>query len=111
MSRSLERKARRLARHVDTLIRDHHLLRCEEGLAWVNRLSSETGHWVICAADFMEHSRCLLKARREQLCEEMPVPEGWHKAYARGDADTRRYQGYKLGRPLAGRRVKEKRAR
>jgi hypothetical protein len=81
--------ARRLARHVDTLILDHHLLRCEEGLSWLDRLSSETGHRVICAADFMERPRRLLEARRAQLYEEMPVSEGWHEAYACGDADTR----------------------
>jgi len=61
--------ARRLARHVDTLILDHHLLRCEEGLSWLDRLSSETGHRVICAADFMERPRRLLEARRAQLYE------------------------------------------
>jgi predicted metallo-beta-lactamase superfamily hydrolase len=88
--------ARRLACHVDTLLLDHHLLRCEEGLSWLDRLSSETGHWVICAADFMQRPRHLLEAQREQLYEEMPVPEGWHETYARGDADTRRYQDYKL---------------
>jgi predicted metallo-beta-lactamase superfamily hydrolase len=89
------RNARQLARHVDTLILDHHLLRCEEGLSWLDRLSSETGHRVICAADFMERPRCLLEARREQLYEEMPVPKGWHEAYARGDADTRHYRDHK----------------
>jgi predicted metallo-beta-lactamase superfamily hydrolase len=89
------KNARRLARHVDTLILDHHLLRCEEGLSWLDRLSSETGHRVICAADFMERPRRLLEARRKQLYEEMPAPEGWHETYARGDADTRRYQDYK----------------
>ena len=88
------RNARQLARHVDTLILDHHLLRCEEGLSWLDRLSSETGHRVICAADFMGRPRCLLEARREQLYEEMPVPEGWHEAYAHGDADTLRYRDY-----------------
>jgi predicted metallo-beta-lactamase superfamily hydrolase len=86
--------ARRLARHVDTLILDHHLLRCEEGLSWLDRLSSETGHRVICAADFLERPRRLLEARREQLYKEMPVSEGWHAAHARGDADTRCYQDY-----------------
>jgi hypothetical protein len=86
--------AQRLARHTDTVILDHHLLRCEEGLSWLKRLSSETGHHVICAADFMEHIRCLLEAQREQLYEEMPVPQGWHEAYARGDADTSSYQNY-----------------
>jgi predicted metallo-beta-lactamase superfamily hydrolase len=87
--------AQRLARHVDTVILDHHLLRCEEGLSWLDRLSSETGHRVICAADFMERPRCLLEARRVQLYEEMPVPKEWHEAYARGDADTRRYRDHK----------------
>ena len=88
------KNAYRLASQVDTLILDHHLLRCEEGLSWLDRLSSETGHRVICAADFMGQPRRLLEARREQLYEEMPVPQGWHEAYARGDADTRRYRDY-----------------
>ena len=88
------RNALELACGVDTLILDHHLLRCEEGLSWLARLSSETGQRVICAADFMERPCCLLEARRVQLYEEMPVPEGWHGAYARGDADTRRYGDY-----------------
>ena len=91
------RNARQLACHVDTLILDHHLLRCEEGLSWLDRLSSETGHRVICSADFMEYPRRLLEAQRQQLYEEMPVPKGWNAAYARGDADTRIYQDYKLG--------------
>ena len=84
----------RLAKHVDILILDHHLMRCEEGLSWLAHLSSETGHRVECAADYMGYPRRLLEARREQLYEEMPVPEGWHEAYARGDADTRRYRKY-----------------
>jgi predicted metallo-beta-lactamase superfamily hydrolase len=88
------RDAQRLARHVDTLILDHHLLRCEEGLSWLSRLSSETGHRVICAADFVERPRRLLEARRKQLYEEMPVSEGWHEAYARGDADMHCYEDY-----------------
>ncbi len=88
------RNALQLARHVDTLILDHHLLRCEEGLSWLDRLSSETGHRVICAADFMERPRCLLEARRAQLYKEMPVPPEWHAAYARGDADTHCYENY-----------------
>jgi hypothetical protein len=89
------RNAQRLARHVDTLILDHHLLRCEEGLGWLARLSSETGRRVLCAADFMRRRRCLLEARRAELYKEMPVPDGWHEAYARGEADTGRYQGYR----------------
>jgi predicted metallo-beta-lactamase superfamily hydrolase len=87
--------AQQLARHVDTLVLDHHLLRCEGGLSWLDRLSSESGHRVICAADFMGHRRRLLEARREQLYEEMPVPEGWHEAYAHGDVNTLYYRGYR----------------
>jgi len=90
------RNAKRLARQIDTLILDHHLLRCEEGLSWLDRLSSETGRRVICAADFMQRPRRLLEARREQLYEAISAPKGWHEAYACGDADTRRYQDYKL---------------
>jgi hypothetical protein len=87
--------AKRLARPATSLILDHHLLRNEEGLSWLQRLSSETGRQVICAADFMGQPRCLLEARRLQLYEEMPVPDGWHEAYTRGEADTRRYQSYR----------------
>jgi predicted metallo-beta-lactamase superfamily hydrolase len=86
--------ALRLARGVDTLILDHHLLRCEEGLSWLDRLSSETGHDVICAADFIGHPRCLLEAWRTRLYEEMAVPDGWHDAYSRGDTDTSAYRDY-----------------
>jgi predicted metallo-beta-lactamase superfamily hydrolase len=87
--------ARRLARHVESLILDHHLLRSEEGLDWLQRLSSETGRQIYCAADYMGRPRCLLEARRPQLCQEMPVPAGWHEAYACGQADTGRYQRYR----------------
>ena len=80
--------ARRLADHVEVVILDHHLLRSEEGLVWLQRLSSETGREVLCAADYMGQPRCLLEARRRQLYAEMPVPDGWHEAYARGEALT-----------------------
>jgi hypothetical protein len=83
------RQALRLAQGMGTLILDHHLLRCEEGLVWLDRLAVETGHRVICAADFVGRPCCLLEARREQLYQNMPVPEGWHEAYARGEVDTR----------------------
>jgi len=84
--------ALKLARHVETLILDHHLLRCTEGLSWLDRLSSESGHRVICAADWMGHRRRLLEAQRAQLYKERPVAEGWHQAYARGDADLCAYR-------------------
>ena len=77
-----------LAQGADTLILDHHLLRCREGLSWLGRLASQTDQRVVCAADFMGHSRCLLEARRKRLYDEMLVPTGWHEAYARGEANT-----------------------
>ncbi len=86
--------AARLARRVDTLILDHHLLRCEEGLSWLDRLSSATRRLVICAADYMKRPRHLLEARRDALYREMPVPSGWHKAYARGEVSTDGYRRY-----------------
>ena len=89
------RNAVRLARQVDLLIIDHHLLRCEEGLSWLDRLSSKTGCQVICAADFMGRPRCLLEAQRLHLYEEMPVPDEWHEDYACGNAHTAAYQHYR----------------
>ncbi len=88
------RNAERLARHVDTLILDHHLLRSQEGLEWVDHLSIRSGRRVMCAADFMGQPRRLLEARRETLYEEMPIPAGWHEAYARGEADTHGFRRY-----------------
>jgi predicted metallo-beta-lactamase superfamily hydrolase len=91
--------ALRLASEVHTLILDHHLLRSEEGFSWLERLSSETGRRVICAADYMGYPRHPLEAWRTQLYEETTVPEGWHEHYARGDADTSAYQDYLLELP------------
>ncbi|MEA3422560.1 MAG: hypothetical protein U9Q80_01935 [Bacillota bacterium] len=59
--------ALKLAEGVDTLIIDHHLLRCEEGLGWLSKLSKVSGNNVICAADYMKVQRHMLEARRKQL--------------------------------------------
>jgi len=84
--------AKELAREVDTLIIDHHLMRSIEGMAWLDRLSSKTGKKVICAADFMKRPRMLLEALRKKLYNEMPVPEGWHQAYKDGRVNTAFYR-------------------
>ncbi len=83
--------AERLSSKVDILILDHHLMRNLEGLKWLKRLSLKTGKKVICAADFMKKPRMLFEAKREQLYKDMPVPEGWHKDYARGKVNTKSY--------------------
>ena len=82
----------KLARKVDTLILDHHLLRSREGEKWLDWLSRTTNHKVICAADFMGRNRNLLEADRISWYKKMAVPKGWHEAYSKGEADTRAYQ-------------------
>ena len=81
----------RLAGGVGTLIIDHHLLRSEEGIRWLDNLASLTGNRIKCAADFMERRRLLLESWRDRLYREMPVPEGWHEAYSRGDVNADEY--------------------
>lgn len=74
--------ALRLARHIDVVILDHHLMRGEDGVAWLDALSAAAGKTVYCAADFMGRPRQLLEAQRVDLYRQMPVAKGWHKAYA-----------------------------
>lgn len=78
------RNALRLAHNVDILILDHHLMRDQQGLKWLDNLSAKAGKKVYCAADFMGKKRLLLEAERTELYETMPVPAHWHEEYARG---------------------------
>jgi hypothetical protein len=84
--------ALRLARGIDLFVMDHHLLRCTEGIAWLERLSDLSGKTVLCAADFMCRKRMLMEAERETLYRDFPVAEGWHVAYAKGKATTQHYR-------------------
>ncbi len=84
-----------LSREIDTLILDHHITRCKEGIAWLKRLSQETGKRVVCAADFMKKPRLLLEAWRKQLYKDMPVPEDWHRDYARGKVKVDSYKQWR----------------
>jgi len=77
-----------LVKKVDTLILDHHLMRSRKGEQWLDYVSSLSGHKVICAADFMGLPRNLLEAERVLWYKKLPVPEGWHIAYARGEVDV-----------------------
>lgn len=74
----------RLADNVDILILDHHLMRDQQGLKWLDALSAEVGKQVYCAADFMGKRRLLLEAGRVDLYEMMPVSTSWHEDYAKG---------------------------
>ena len=82
------RRTLQLAKEVDTLILDHHLMRSKEGEQWLDHVSSLTGHKVICVADFMGCRRNLLEAERVFWYRKLPVPKGWHEAYARGEVDA-----------------------
>jgi len=84
-----------LARHVPTLILDHHMLRNEEGFSFLDELSTSAGHKIFCTADYMGNRRLPLEAWRRQLYREMPVPEGWHKAYSLGKVKTDLYRKWR----------------
>ena len=93
------RRTLRLAREVNTLILDHHLMRSKGGEKWLDWVSSLhrskdscLHRKVICAADFMGCCRNLLEAERVLWYKKMPVPKGWHEAYAHGEADTKLYR-------------------
>ncbi len=89
---------KRLSEKVDTLVLDHHLMRSYQGVKWLKRLSSETGKKIVCGADFMKKPRMLLEASRQRLYKDLPVPEGWHEAYAEGKVNTDDY--WNLGKKL-----------
>ena len=74
----------RLAQNTGTLIVDHHLLRSEQGITWLNNMSRVVGKKIYCAADFMNKPRLLLEARRKELYQKMPVPKNWHQNYEDG---------------------------
>ncbi len=80
-----------LARSVDTLILDHHLLRSFEGYTWLKELAEKVENRVLCAAEFMGKKPELLEAQRKILYEKLHVPSGWHEAYANGKAGFEKY--------------------
>lgn len=88
--------ALRLSKHVDTLIIDHHLLRSEEGIAWLDRLKHTARNRILCAADFMKRQPLFLEAWRQELYELLPVNENWHEDYKQGkiSADDYRIKGW-----------------
>ena len=74
----------RLAHNVDILILDHHLMRDQQGPAWLAALSAKAGKQLYCAADFMGRKRLFLEAGRIESYEAMPVPANWHEEFAKG---------------------------
>ncbi len=90
--------AKKLAGNADTLILDHHLLRDEEGIVWLDRLKHTTGNKIFCAAEFMGREPLLLEAWRKELYEWLPVPGDWHENYTGGkvNADQYRARGWEI---------------
>ena len=62
-----------LAAGVDTIILDHHLLRSEEGIAWLKELKTYTGRRVLSAAEYMGKKPLFLEARREEFYARYPL--------------------------------------
>lgn len=80
-----------LAENVDTLILDHHLLRSFEGYRLLKELAGKVENTVLCAAEFVGKEPELLEAQRKILYEKLPVPPGWHEAYAKGETGFEEY--------------------
>jgi len=96
------RNALRLAKHIDVVILDHHLMRSRDGAAWLDALSETVGKQIYCAADYMGKPRQLLEAERAQWYQQMPVPEGWHDDYALAKVDIVQYMDQLRVRGLQG---------
>ena len=91
LARARER-ALELARHIAVCIIDHHLLRCREGIQWLDALRAETGGRIICAADYMKKERRFLESQRIELYGRFSVPAEWHDRYARETATTETFR-------------------
>jgi hypothetical protein len=90
--------ALKLSRNVKTLIVDHHLLRSDEGIEWLEDLRDHAKGEVLCAADFMKREPLFLEAWRKELYEWLPVSIGWHEEFKRGkvEVDDFRKRGWEL---------------
>jgi len=69
------------SQNIDTLILDHHILRCKEGFEWLEKLKAESNNNVVCSADYMGKNRHSLEALREKLYRDIPVEKEWHQKY------------------------------
>lgn len=86
------KRAKILSGRIKVSIFDHHLLRSEKGIEWLDSLNARPGGDVICSADYMGIPRLLLEARRTELYERYPVPSHWHERYAGGLEDSSAYR-------------------
>ncbi len=76
-------RASRLADSCGTWIIDHHLMRCDEGIKWLNSLRKEKGECkILSAADFMMRPLTMLEAWRRTLYKLVPVSNEWFRDYS-----------------------------
>jgi predicted metallo-beta-lactamase superfamily hydrolase len=84
--------AQLLSDNVKTLIIDHHLLRSEEGISWLEKLKNRAQNRIYCAADFMRKTPLFLEAWRRELYNWLPVSHDWHEQYGQGEVDFTSYR-------------------
>ena len=86
------KNAMELSKNVDTLIIDHHVLRSEEGIEWLEKLKHAAESKVFCAAEFMSREPIFLEAWRKELYEWLPVSEDWHEDYKERKVNVNHYR-------------------
>ena len=69
--------ALRLINHSEIVIIDHHLMRCDAGLEWLERIRFEGN--VLCSAEFIDKPITMLESWRRTLYSEIPVENEWFK--------------------------------
>lgn len=65
--------ALRLVNHMDVVIVDHHLMRCDAGLEWLKRICEN----VLCSAEFLDKPITMLESWRRVLYSAIPVKKDW----------------------------------
>lgn len=84
--------AMKLTNNVRELIVDHHVLRSQEGIGWLENLKKASSNKVYCAAGFMQRQPLFLEAWRKEMYEWLPVPDHWHEDYREGNVDVADYR-------------------
>ncbi len=62
-----------LTKKIKTLIIDHHLLRSDSGISFLDKLAKKSSNKVICAADFLNQPRNLQEAWRKKTYQSHPI--------------------------------------
>jgi len=72
--------ALRLINHSNIVIIDHHLMRCDTGLEWLEGIRGKfEDNRVFCSAEFLDKPITMLESWRRTLYSEIPVENYWFK--------------------------------